>query len=168
MAQWTERRSVNKRVAGSIPSQGTWPGLLARSLVGGMQEATTHWCFSPSLSSSLSLINKIFLKIKIKNWGTPHNLTYFAIKHMCGLMHKFRVWRMGCLNIKVPPWKIPIEYKERKRVILQWESLANTTLTKWSKWSPVEVQIEIMSLDRMQWEHNITWVIFRPRCMTWI
>ena len=32
---------------------GHMPGLLARSLVGGMREATTHWCFSPSLSPSL-------------------------------------------------------------------------------------------------------------------
>ena len=36
------------------------PGLQARSPVQGMQEATTHWCFSPSLSPSLPLskINK--------------------------------------------------------------------------------------------------------------
>ena len=31
------------------------PGLQARSLVGGTREATTHWCFSPSLSPSLPL-----------------------------------------------------------------------------------------------------------------
>ena len=39
------------------------PGLQARSPVGEAQEAATHWCFSPSLSSSLLLsleINKIF------------------------------------------------------------------------------------------------------------
>ena len=32
---------------------GHMPGLWARSLVGGTHKATTHWCFSPSLSSSL-------------------------------------------------------------------------------------------------------------------
>ena len=31
------------------------PGLQARSPVRGTQEATTHWCFSPSLSPSLPL-----------------------------------------------------------------------------------------------------------------
>ena len=43
--------------------------LQARSPVGGVQEATTHWCFFPSLSPyrPLSLqINKIFLKIPFK------------------------------------------------------------------------------------------------------
>ena len=47
---------------------GHMPGLLARSPVGGVQEATTHWCFSPSLSLSLPLFknnnNKIFKKKK--------------------------------------------------------------------------------------------------------
>ena len=44
---------------------GHMPGLQAKSPVGAAQEATTHWCFSPSLSTFLSLslkINKIFLK----------------------------------------------------------------------------------------------------------
>ena len=41
-------------------------GLQARFPVGGTQEATTHGCFSPALSPSLSLkINK-FLKKKRK------------------------------------------------------------------------------------------------------
>ena len=47
---------------------GHMPGLLARSPVGGTREATTHWCFSPSLSPSLPLFknnnNKIFKKKK--------------------------------------------------------------------------------------------------------
>ena len=38
---------------------GHMPGLPARSRVGGMWEATTHWCFSPSLSPSLLLCLKI-------------------------------------------------------------------------------------------------------------
>ena len=38
---------------------GHMPRLQARSPVGGAQEATTHWCFSPSLSPSLPLSNKI-------------------------------------------------------------------------------------------------------------
>ena len=43
---------------------GHMPGLQARSPVGGIWEATTHWCFSPSLSPSLLLSLKInnFLK----------------------------------------------------------------------------------------------------------
>ena len=49
-----ECRPVNQRVTGSIPSLGHMPGLQARSPVGGMRKATTHWCFSPSLSLPLS------------------------------------------------------------------------------------------------------------------
>ena len=38
---------------------GHMAGLWARSPVGGAREATTHWCFSPSLSPSLPLSLKI-------------------------------------------------------------------------------------------------------------
>ena len=38
---------------------GHMPGLQARSPVGGVWEATTHWCFSPSLPPSLPLSLKI-------------------------------------------------------------------------------------------------------------
>ena len=50
---------------------GHMPGLWARSPVGDAQEATTHWCFSPSLSPSLPLslkINKLNLKKKKESW----------------------------------------------------------------------------------------------------
>ena len=55
-----EGRSFNSR-------SGHMPGLWARSPVGGVWEATTHWYFSPSLSPSLPLtlkINKILKKKK--------------------------------------------------------------------------------------------------------
>ena len=48
------------------------PGLWARYLVGGAQEATKHWLFSPSLSSSLLLslkISKLNLKKKKKEYS---------------------------------------------------------------------------------------------------
>ena len=38
---------------------GHMPGLWARSPAGGVWEASTHWCFSPSLSLSLPLCLKI-------------------------------------------------------------------------------------------------------------
>ena len=52
---------VNQRVASLIPSIGHIPGLQARSPVGGAHEATTHRCFSPSLSLPFpsQKINKI-------------------------------------------------------------------------------------------------------------
>ena len=56
VAQWIECQPVNKRVNGSIPTQGTCPGLWARSPVGGVREAT-HTLMSPlsfSLPSPLS------------------------------------------------------------------------------------------------------------------
>ena len=42
VAQWTERRPANQRVAGSVPNQDTCLGCGARSPVGSVQEATTH------------------------------------------------------------------------------------------------------------------------------
>ena len=59
VAQWIEHGPVKQRVSGSIPSQGTCLGFGPRPLWGGMQEATTHQCFSPSLSLSLTLSLKI-------------------------------------------------------------------------------------------------------------
>ena len=60
VTQWTEYQPSNQRVTGWIPSLGHMTGLWTRSPVGGTPEATTHWCFSPSLSPSFSLskINK--------------------------------------------------------------------------------------------------------------
>ena len=63
LTQWIECWPANQRVTGSIPSQGTCLGCRPRSPVEGTWEATTHWCFSPSLSPSLSLsINKSSFK----------------------------------------------------------------------------------------------------------
>ena len=53
VAQWIECPLAHQRVAGPIPSLGHTPGLWVRSPVGGAQEKTTHWCFSPSISPSL-------------------------------------------------------------------------------------------------------------------
>ena len=64
VAQWIECQPENQRVTDSIPSQGTRLAS-SRSPVRGTQEATTHRCFSPSLSLSLPLslkINKKSLK----------------------------------------------------------------------------------------------------------
>ena len=58
VAQWIECQPMNQRVAGLIPSQGTWLGLWARSPVGGTQNATTNWFFSPSLSPPSSPLSK--------------------------------------------------------------------------------------------------------------
>ena len=69
MAQCIECWLVNQRVIGSIPSLEHMPGLWARSPFAGTREATTHCCFSPSLSPSLPLSKnkyKIF-KNKTKN-----------------------------------------------------------------------------------------------------
>ena len=53
---------------------GHMPGLWARSPVGGMQEATTHGCFSPSLSLSLPFsIKEELNKIVFKNYDVFHS-----------------------------------------------------------------------------------------------
>lgn len=51
---------------------------------------------------------------------------------------KTSTWNLGCIyNLGVSPHKILINYKvtlqKGKKVTLQWRSLAQTTLTKWSK-----------------------------------
>ena len=58
VAQWMECQPENQRVDGSISQSELMPGLWARSPVGGTQETTTHWCFSPSLSPFLLSKNK--------------------------------------------------------------------------------------------------------------
>ena len=50
---------------------GHMPGLQARSPVGGAQEASTHWCFSPFLSPSNPLSLKLIDKIWKKEKKTP-------------------------------------------------------------------------------------------------
>ena len=52
------------------------PGLQARSPVGSMWEATTHWCFFPSFSLSLPLYLKINKILKIK----AHNTKFLQSK----------------------------------------------------------------------------------------
>ena len=70
VAQWIEHWPADQRVTSSIPSPEHMPGLQARSPVGGMWEAITHWCFSSSLSPSFPLyknkLNKILKKKKKK------------------------------------------------------------------------------------------------------
>ena len=58
---WLSGLSTNLRTKGHwFDSQsGPMPGLQTRSPVGGTWEATTHWCFSPTLSLFLPLFLKI-------------------------------------------------------------------------------------------------------------
>ena len=53
VVQWIEQQPANQRVLSWIPNQGTCLG--CRPPVEGTLEATTHWCFSPSLSLSFPL-----------------------------------------------------------------------------------------------------------------
>ena len=68
VAQWIECRSVNRKVTGLIPSQGTClgcgPGLQLRACERQLINVSlANHCLSPSLSPSLSLkINKTCLK----------------------------------------------------------------------------------------------------------
>ena len=82
------------------PQSGRMPGLWARSPVGGAWEATTHWCFSPSLSPSLPLclnqlfcfkpvfslclkINKIFLKNCLSRSKIQYSLCVYIYLCVC-------------------------------------------------------------------------------------
>ena len=70
VAQWTEHQSVNQRVAGSIPSQGTCLGCRLGPQLEACERQSVYvslacQCFSPTPSPSLPLslkINKYFKK----------------------------------------------------------------------------------------------------------
>ena len=70
---------------------GHMPALRASFPVGDTREATTHWCFSPSLPLSLK-INKIKIN-KIKNLIMYQ---YSLVVTMC--QGKLGMWFMGTLN----------------------------------------------------------------------
>ena len=55
LSQW-EHHLINQRVAGSIPSQGTYLGFRSSPQSGCVREATNR-CFSLSLSLSPSLLS---------------------------------------------------------------------------------------------------------------
>ena len=60
VAQWTEQLPVNRKVPGSIPSQGTCPGCRPGPQLGACERqpvdvSLAHRCFSPLLSPSLPL-----------------------------------------------------------------------------------------------------------------
>ena len=93
MAQWVECQPVSQRVAGSIPSQGTCLGCGPGPQVVGMQEATTHWCFSLSLSPSLLLslkVNKIFLNIPVLG-GPPLYIAKLLSKEVVQVLNPLSV-----------------------------------------------------------------------------
>ena len=70
VAQRIECQPANWKVAGLIPSQGTGLGCRPGPQLGVVWEATTHWCFSPFLSSSLPL------SLKIKNLKKKNPVLY--------------------------------------------------------------------------------------------
>ena len=77
-AQWTERRLVNQRVIGPIPSRGTGLGC-GPGPQWGAREATTHGCFSPSFSLpsplSKNKVNKVCKKTFLMLEFTAHPST---------------------------------------------------------------------------------------------
>ena len=81
-----ERRPAKQRVAGSIPSQGTCLGCRARSLGGGAWEATTHWCFSPSLSPSPPFYLKLNKNLKKKTQNPVPNLNWKKVLFLSAII----------------------------------------------------------------------------------
>ena len=57
-----KEKPTNQRVVGSLPSVGHMPGSQAGSPVGGVWEATAHWCFSPFLPPSLPFSKNKWIK----------------------------------------------------------------------------------------------------------
>ena len=130
MAQWIERWPVNHRVAGSIPSLGHMCGLQAMSPVGGMPEATTHWCFSPSLPL-LSKINKqnllknekkrIFTQIPLI-MKSPGCRLWTLNNGMCDQHKILYYWRlMSCTNFSCRNYGLQLLCKAKNNVTVTIE-----------------------------------------------
>lgn len=95
MAQLVGHHSMHQKVTGSIPrlmpGQGTCPGLLARSLVGGVQlidVSLTRRCFSLSLSFPRSL--KINKNILLKKNNKLVDITGRTSKFNCVRKARFK------------------------------------------------------------------------------
>ena len=74
VAQWIECQPADQRVTDSISSLGYMPGLWARSPERGTWEATTCWCFFPSLPSLK--ISKIFKINTLKNIFLSYQISW--------------------------------------------------------------------------------------------
>ena len=83
---------------------GHMPGFPARCPVGGVQEATTHWCFSPSLS----LKKKKILTCGCEQWNNSTNTSPGASIGLILLTPQFRMFsRILSLNlVLVPLWSV--------------------------------------------------------------
>ena len=79
IGQWIELQTANQRVAGSVPSQGTCLGGRLGAQWGGTWVATTHWCYSLSLSPSLLLSLKINKILKKRNSKIEFYFIYFIL-----------------------------------------------------------------------------------------
>ena len=77
MAQWTEFCPENQRTAVEFPVRAhAW--VVGRVPVGSMQEATTHWCFSPSFSLPCPLF-------KVNKYDLLKSLTVNLPGHLVSL-----------------------------------------------------------------------------------
>ena len=115
---------------------GHMPVLQAWSPVEGAQEATTHWCFFPSLSPSLPLslkINKIFKrKTSFSMWG----LTCICKKYTLKFLNQSSSHYPG-ISLKLQPCLIflcicPIACRSRH---LEFSRLITDLKPQWEKTS---------------------------------
>ena len=86
VAHWVKCHPTNQKLAGLIPSQGTWLRLWARSPVRGIKKqminvSVTYGCLSPCLSPALPFslkINNIFKEKRTIDFiGLPIDIRFF-------------------------------------------------------------------------------------------
>ena len=136
MAQFVGCRPTKQKVTSSIPSQGTCLnyglvsscGMCKRQLI---DACLTHWCFSPSFSSSLPLSLKINKHIFLKPWSKVRRRT-IAIKVLWEVTTRWwgEIWGQGDLgtNFTVPQIKL--------EEVLLWRKVCHTCvkLSCWHTW----------------------------------
>ena len=125
MAQWIERWPANRKVAGSIPSQGTCLGCGPGPWLGACERqpicvSLTQQCFYPSLSSFILLSLKINLKNILKNSFSlfhfvgrkplPFSFTFVTWVYVCWKFYHFQPGELG----QGPSLSVPARQKGEK------------------------------------------------------
>ena len=118
---WLSGWLPNQMVTGLIPSLGHIPGLRARSPVGGTWEATTHRCFSPSLSLLL-LLSKKNSGFLIDGVTSPLLLLSLPI-------HDIQYWLWNSNNVFLPVFTVfclvHVWQSDSQKIIMVWRYNSN-------------------------------------------
>ena len=127
VARWIECR------ARWFSSQwGDIPGLWARFPVGGMWEATTHWCFSPSLPLSLKINEWSLLKNQNQNcayWTDAGGMVTSDLLHLVICPFSSQFWP------RIHPREAILTLGVHLKTLTQKKEINVLFLKKWFFWT---------------------------------